>query len=156
MFTSTDSCHPLPQRWFYPHRDKKLSRSNSVWVLLSPRRRKNYCFKPVTQGIVWQKLRIIGLKIMSGRIFDNCQRFQLSDQISDIFHQILPIEISTDDIFKIMPTRMYLFSYLNIVKPVCKQIQLHVSAHRCRILTDVFTCKQLVVICLSPVFFENM
>ena len=57
---------------------------------------------------------------MSGRIFDNCQRFQLSDQISDIFHQILPIEISIDDIFKIMPTRMYLFSHLNIVKPVCK------------------------------------
>ena len=93
---------------------------------------------------------------MSGRIFDNCQHFQLSDQISDIFHRILPIEISTYDIFKIMPTRMYLFSYLNIVKPVCKQIQLHVSAHRCRILTDVFTCKQLVVICLSPVSFENM
>ena len=59
---------------------------------------------------------------MSGRLFDNCQRFQLSDQISDIFHRILPIEISTDDIFKIMPTRTYLISYLNKMKPMGEQI----------------------------------
>ena len=46
---------------------------------------------------------------MSGRIFDNRQCFQLSDQISNIFHWILPIVIHTDDLFKIMPTRTYLF-----------------------------------------------
>ena len=63
---------------------------------------------------------------MSGRIFDNCQRFQLSDQICDIFHRIHPIEISTDDIFEIVPMRSDLFSYLNKLKLVCKQIQLHV------------------------------
>ena len=72
----------------------------------------------------------------SGRIFNNCQRFKLSGQISDIFLRIHPIEISTDDILEIMPMRSDLFSYLDKVKPMCKQIQLHVSAHNCRVLTD--------------------
>ena len=47
---------------------------------------------------------------MSGRIFENCQRFQLSDQISDTFDRILPIVIRMHDLFKIMPIRTYLFS----------------------------------------------
>ena len=47
------------------------------------------------------------------------------------------------------------FSSLNEMKPMGKQIQLHVSAHRCWILTDVLTCKQSVVQCFSPVSFEN-
>ena len=101
----------------------------------------------VTEGVTLFKYQLLLLLLLLS---------QLSDQISDIFHRILPIEISADDIFKIMPTHMYLFSYLNKVKPMFKQIQLHVSAHRCRILTDVCTCKQLVVVCLSPVSFENM
>ena len=58
--------------------------------------------------------------IPSGRIFDTCQRFQLSDQISDISHRILPIVIRMHDFFKIVPMRSDLFSYLNKVKHVCK------------------------------------
>ena len=90
----------------------------------------------------------------SRRIFEDCQHFHLTDQICHIFPWILPIEISTDNIFKIMPTRTYLFS--NQMKLMGKQIQLHVCPHRCRILTDVFTCKQSVVQCLSPVSFEDI
>ena len=57
----------------------------------------------------------------SGRIFDTCQRFQLSDQISDISHRILPIVIRMHDPFKIVPMRSDLCSYLNKVKHVCKE-----------------------------------
>ena len=92
----------------------------------------------------------------SRRIFEDCQHFHLTDQICHIFPWILPIEISTDNIFKIMPTRTYRFSNLDKMKPMGKQIQLHVCPHRCRILTDVFTCKQSVVQSLSPVSFENI
>ena len=62
--------------------------------------------------------------IPSGRIFDTCRRFQLSDQISDISHRILPIVTRMHDLFKIVPSD--LFSYINKVKHVCKQIQRHV------------------------------
>ena len=60
----------------------------------------------------------------------------MSDQICDIFHRIHPIEIGADNIFKIVTMRTDLFSYLNKMKLMCKQIQLHVGPYRCRILTD--------------------
>ena len=60
--------------------------------------------------------------IPSRQIFDTCQRLQLSDQTSDIFPQILLIVIRMQDLFKIMPTRTYLFSNLNKIKPIGKQI----------------------------------
>ena len=61
--------------------------------------------------------------------------WQLSHQICDIFHQIPRITTSTHDIFKLVPMRSDLFSYLNKMKPMCKQIQLHVSTHWWRVLT---------------------
>ena len=54
MFTSTDSSHLSPAEMVLStqgQKDKKLSRSNSVWVLLSQRWRKTYFYARDT-GIV--------------------------------------------------------------------------------------------------------